>query len=113
MYLGSYNITNKKPEDCEYYTIRSYDGQGGCLGTKEIDPCEGEKCKRWKRKTQAMGRWVKAIGMLFPEFNGKHRCSNCGYFALEHRIGCEVLTPYCPWCGKPMDVEGDNGSQAD
>lgn len=38
-----------KPEDCRYYTENSYWG-AGCLGTKEIDRCEGEGCKRWKPK---------------------------------------------------------------
>ncbi|MBR4930399.1 MAG: hypothetical protein IKZ00_06310 [Bacteroidaceae bacterium] len=39
-----------KPEDCRCYTVRTYDGQGGCLGTKEIDPCKGENCENWKPK---------------------------------------------------------------
>lgn len=41
--------TSGKPESCRYYTKDSYWGDG-CLGTKEIDRCEGEGCKRWKPK---------------------------------------------------------------
>ena len=95
-----------KPEDCWCYTIRSYDGQGGCLGTKEIDPCEGENCKRWRPKDQK-GRWVKATGMMPPEFHGRPQCSNCGHFAMWYKIGHVELTPFCPWCGKPMELEGN------
>jgi hypothetical protein len=39
-----------KPEECRYYTVRTYDHQGGCLGTREIDPCEGPSCPRWTPK---------------------------------------------------------------
>lgn len=39
-----------KPEECRYYTVRTYDRRGGCLGTKEIDPCEGSSCPRWRPK---------------------------------------------------------------
>lgn len=41
-----------KPEDCRCHTIRTYDGQSGCLGTKEIDPCKGETCENWKPKEE-------------------------------------------------------------
>lgn len=39
----------KKAENCRYYTPNSFWG-AGCLGSKEIDPCEGDKCERWKPK---------------------------------------------------------------
>lgn len=39
-----------KPENCEYYTTNCFWGGGGCLGTREIDPCEGKDCKRYKPK---------------------------------------------------------------
>lgn len=51
-------ITNKKHTTClgvefEYYTLECFLSEsGGCLGTKEIDPCEGENCKKWKRKEE-------------------------------------------------------------
>jgi hypothetical protein len=40
---------SRKPEDCLYYTANSFWG-GGCLGTKEIDPCKGAECENWKPK---------------------------------------------------------------
>lgn len=41
----------KKAEDCRYYTANSFWG-AGCLGTKEIDPCKGDGCERWKPKEE-------------------------------------------------------------
>lgn len=38
------------PEDCVYYATRQRDGRAVCLGTREVDPCEGAGCKRWKPK---------------------------------------------------------------
>ena len=38
------------PRNCEYFMPDKFGGWGGCLGTKEIDPCEGAKCKCWKQK---------------------------------------------------------------
>ena len=36
-------------------------------------------------------------------------CSNCGYQIFSE----ELMSPFCPWCGKPMinfkfDLEDDN-----
>jgi len=39
----------KKAEDCRCYTANSFWG-AGCLGTKEIEPCKGDGCERWKPK---------------------------------------------------------------
>lgn len=36
------------PESCLYYTETPYGGC--CLGTKEIDPCKGERCASFKLK---------------------------------------------------------------
>jgi len=38
-----------KPENCEYYTTSCFWGGGGCLGTREIDSCEGKDCKRYQQ----------------------------------------------------------------
>jgi hypothetical protein len=43
---------SRKAEDCRYYTQNSFWG-AGCLGTKEIDPCKGDGCERWKPKEDA------------------------------------------------------------
>lgn len=42
--------TSHRPEDCMYHANRKRDGQAVCLGTQELDPCEGSGCKRWKAK---------------------------------------------------------------
>lgn len=39
-----------RPEECVYYATRQHDGRGVCLGTREVDPCDGAGCKRWKPK---------------------------------------------------------------
>lgn len=51
------------------------------------------------------GRWVKAHGMMPPEFFGRHKCSLCGHFALSWKIGHEELSNYCPNCGAKMDAK--------
>lgn len=43
---------SRKAEDCRYYTQKSFWGAGR-LGTKEIDPCKGDGCERWKSKEDA------------------------------------------------------------
>lgn len=39
-------------EECLYHTNYSFfdAGFGGCLGTKEIDPCKGPSCPHWRPK---------------------------------------------------------------
>lgn len=39
-----------RPEECVYYATRQRDGRAVCMGTREVDPCEGAGCKRWKPK---------------------------------------------------------------
>ena len=43
--------TAKKAEDCRFHTTNCIWG-AGCLGTKEIDPCKGDGCERWKPKEE-------------------------------------------------------------
>ena len=31
-----------------------------------------------------------------------YECSNCGSQPLRDDCGNEALTPFCPYCGKPM-----------
>lgn len=45
-------VQTRRAEDCRYYTANCFWG-AGCLGTKEIDPCEGDGCERWKAKEDA------------------------------------------------------------
>jgi hypothetical protein len=42
--------TIHRPEECVYYATRQRDGRAVCMGTRELDPCDGAGCKRWKPK---------------------------------------------------------------
>lgn len=53
------------------------------------------------------GRWVKAHGMMPPEYQHRKRCSMCGGWALQDYFGRERMSHYCPNCGAKMD--GDRG----
>lgn len=55
------------------------------------------------------GEWIKATGMMPPEFHGHHCCSECGNFAnMEPPFGNrEDLSRFCPNCGAVMDKGGD------
>lgn len=48
------------------------------------------------------GRWEELIGMMPPEYMGKHFCSLCGRHAPHDNYGHERLTPWCPGCGAKM-----------
>ena len=50
------------------------------------------------------GEWIKATGMMPPEFHGHHCCSECGNFAnMEPPFGNrEDLGRFCPNCGARM-----------
>ena len=53
------------------------------------------------------GEWIKATGMMPPEFHGHHCCSECGNFAnMETPFGNrEDLSRFCPNCGADMRNE--------
>lgn len=53
------------------------------------------------------GKWVKATGMMPPEYCGLHICSECGHYAGRKPPygGRELLSDYCPSCGARMDKE--------
>lgn len=55
------------------------------------------------------GEWIKATGMMPPEFHGHHCCSECGNFAnMEPPFGNrEDLGRFCPNCGAKMLREDD------
>ena len=55
------------------------------------------------------GEWIKAKGMMPPEFHGHHCCSECGNFAnMEPPFGNrEDLSRYCPNCGAKMCKGGE------
>lgn len=51
------------------------------------------------------GMWIKATGMMPPEFHGHYCCSECGNFAnMKPPFGNrEDLSKFCPSCGARMD----------
>ena len=49
------------------------------------------------------GRWVKAHGMMPPEYHHRKQCSMCGGWALQDYFGRERMSHYCPNCGAKMD----------
>lgn len=48
------------------------------------------------------GRWERMVGMMPPEYHGRHECSCCGVKALDWKFH-EKLSNYCPHCGAKMD----------
>lgn len=61
------------------------------------------------QQEQKKGKWIKATGMMPPEFHGHHCCSECGNFAnMEPPFGSrEDLSKFCPNCGADMRGEQD------
>ena len=58
--------------------------------------------------SERTGKWIKATGMMPPEFHGHHCCSECGNFAnMEPPFGNrEDLSKFCQNCGAKMLREG-------
>lgn len=56
------------------------------------------------------GEWIKATGMMPPEFHGHHCCSECDNFAnMEPPFGNrEDLSKFCPNCGARMYKDGED-----
>ena len=51
------------------------------------------------------GRWVKAHGMMPPEYHWRHVCSVCDGWALQDFYGRERFSLFCPNCGAKMDAK--------
>ena len=49
------------------------------------------------------GKWIVWNGMDIPENHGRHKCSECGEFAIKPKYGEEILTKRCLNCGARMD----------
>lgn len=59
---------------------------------------------------QKTGKWIVWGGMDVSENHGRHKCSECGEFALlryEKPLRKEILSDFCPNCGAKMEVEDD------
>lgn len=56
-----------------------------------------------------MAKWIKNDKDKFMVF---HTCSNCGQRALEKLVWIdeveEVLSPFCPFCGKSMQTNKES-----
>lgn len=50
------------------------------------------------------GQWVKAHGMMPPEYHHRKCCSLCGGWAPQDFFGRERMSPYCQSCGARMDL---------
>lgn len=55
------------------------------------------------------GQWVKAHGMMPPEYHHRKQCSLCGGWALQDYFGRERMSHYCPHCGAKMDGGNADG----
>lgn len=54
-------------------------------------------------KTTITAKWIKATGMMPPEFMGGYVCSNCDNWAPRDYYKTKLwLSPYCPTCGAYM-----------
>ena len=53
--------------------------------------------------TVVHGRWVKAHGMMPPEYHHRKQCSMCGGWALQDYFGRERMSHYCPNWGARKD----------
>lgn len=70
-----------------------------------LDDLENMPSAQPERKT---GEWIVWNGMDVPENHGRHKCSECGEFALlryEKPLQKEVLSDFCPNCGADMRGE--------
>lgn len=109
MYSGMFIVGIDTPEGqaSYHYDIDPYWDMFECR--------ELERAPEWDRHTPAQaierirklgpvrhGKWLKASGMLPPEYHEKERCSVCGNFALHDRFGRIQLSSYCPNCGAKM-----------
>ena len=85
------------PEDCENGCYSFRDGNY----TEALDMAIESLSERNKGDK---GEWIKATGMMPPEFHGHHCCSECGNFAnMEPPFGNrEGLSKFCPNCGAIM-----------
>ena len=55
---------------------------------------------------QKKGRWVKAEGVMPPEYHGGYLCSECeGWAPRDWRHYKLMLSSHCPHCG--ADMRGD------
>lgn len=81
---------------CTEYEIGYNDGIDFAVDRLSVLPSAQQERKK--------GEWIKATGMMPPEFHGRHCCSECGNFAnMEPPFGNrEDLSKFCPNCGAYM-----------
>ena len=74
------------------------------------DNCRIEDVQEWLDDQSTVdaapvvhARWVKAHGMMPPEYHHRKQCSMCGGWALQDYFGRERMSHYCPNCGSKLD----------
>lgn len=88
-------------EDCFWY-----DGTATMLGAQCLGCAREKSAVNWTPKDERhYAKWVKATGMMPPEWHGRHICSFCKEFALRDFHYRESLSNYCPNCGAEMESE--------
>lgn len=75
--------------------------------TELIDPYRAQvKALKELPSAQKKGHWVKARGMMPPEFFGGYVCSECdGWAPRDWRHSKLLRSPFCPNCGADMREE--------
>lgn len=82
------------PGNCQYCGLWSKEGCRVILEAPTVDAVE-----------IVHGQWERMVGMIPPEYHGRHKCSCCGVRALDRKFH-EELSNYCPNCGAKMDGDG-------
>ena len=47
--MGGNEPKSNDPQKCAYYSTNG-SGEAICMGTKELDPCKGPACERWRKR---------------------------------------------------------------
>ena len=85
--------------DADELSIRTHFNENDCIDTEDI-----LNAPTVDAVPVVHGHWIKATGMMPPEYTGRHVCSVCNYFAPNEFHSREWLSPICPNCGTKMDI---------
>ena len=101
---------NERRSNCIYPFDKNKDDYYYCDGCDDVEIIKNMPSAQPEPKT---GEWIKATGMMPPEFHGHHCCSECGSFAnmcppFGNR---EDLSDFCPNCGAKMKGADDDSKR--